>query len=1278
MEGFSLFIYAFFKDRRILFFTIVIITVLAATFLASKITFEEDISKTLPGENDKVSKILKQSSFTNKIILNIFLADSLIAAEPDKLTSFTDELVDSLQNKKFIPFVAQTTFKITDSLMEDVLTFFYENLPIFLAENDFKIIDSLLLPETIDKSVQKNYKTLISPSSFILKKYILQDPVGIKSLALTKLKQFQLEDGYEIIDGYIFTNNKRNLLLFINPVNSSSETLKNAIFFSQLDKLLEHLSAKNKYCILTEYYGSAAIAVGNARQIKQDIAITVSVAILIILLFIGWFFRNTTIPFISFFPAVFGGIIALAVIFLIKGQMSTIALGIGSVLLGIIVDYALYIFNLQKAKGSMELVIRDMNVPILMCSLTTAVAFFSLMFVKSQVLRDLGLFAGLSIIGAALFTLIILPHLIRAKDQRPEKKRTTIIDTIAAYNFESNRILIAIILVVTAVVLFNYKKAIFESDMYSMNFMSPKMEETEENLSKITSISLNSIFIFCTGENLEQALKDNAYVSQTLENLKNRDIVKSYSNVSSILISDSIQKIRIQKWSNYWSPEKKVLVKNLLTSSGEKYGFKKDAFSKFYLFIDRIFLPVEISNFNTLRNLFLNDLITEIDGVTTIMSLVKVNIENRSKVYSAFENEKNSIVIDWKEITSRFVNSTKTDFDLLVKLCMVFVTITLILAFGRIETGIITAIPMFFSWIWTLGFMGLFGIKFNIFNIVVSTFVFGLGVDYAILMMRGLLLEFKSGQKEISYYKTSIFLSSFTTVIGVGVLLLAKHPSLNSIALVSILGLISVVLISYTIEPILFNWLIEKNGKKRVLPITFADILFTVLELSIGLLLCFMLNILFILVLPLPITSKAKRKIMHNAIFWCLNISAFGMINIKKKLINDHKEDFKKPSVIISNHQSHIDLPLLLMLNPKIIVLTNKWVWNNPLYALFIRYLGFYSVTNGFEPLIDKLRNKVEEGYSVLIFPEGTRSSDSSIKRFHKGAFLLAEELDLDIVPIIIHGAGDCMNKGENHLKSGSITMKIFPRIKTNDKDFGQDYHERTKSILRFYRNEYQQMKGELETPLYFKKKIIRNYIYKGPVLEWYVRIKLYLETNYEIIHKIIPLNASVVDIGCGYGMISYMLNFTSDKRTILGIDYDKDKIELANNCISKNNMINFIATDAETFNYPQSDVFLLSDVLHYLTKENQDKLLDNCIKHLNPGGIIIIRDADADLQKRQLGTRYTEFFSTRFGFNKALNKKLYFFSSNKISELARRYSMNLEIIDNTKFTSNKLYILRH
>jgi 2-polyprenyl-3-methyl-5-hydroxy-6-metoxy-1,4-benzoquinol methylase len=315
--------------------------------------------------------------------------------------------------------------------------------------------------------------------------------------------------------------------------------------------------------------------------------------------------------------------------------------------------------------------------------------------------------------------------------------------------------------------------------------------------------------------------------------------------------------------------------------------------------------------------------------------------------------------------------------------------------------------------------------------------------------------------------------------------------------------------------------------------------------------------------------------------------------------------------------------------------------------------------------LPDKLREKVSQGYSVLVFPEGTRSADMKIKRFHKGAFLLAEKLGIDILPVFIHGAGDCMTKGENHIRHGSVTLKIYPRIKAPDKSFGSDYHERTKSVLAFYRKEYAALKPEIETPAYLRKKVISNYIFKGPVLEWYTRIKLSLEDNYSFFDSLIPSDAVITDVGCGYGMMSYMLALRSENRIITGIDYDEDKIELADNCLAKNDKINFIAADVLQYTFKQSDVFIVSDVLHYMSAEKREKLLSGCFMSLRNGGMVIIRDADRDISRKHLLTRYTEFFSTSFRFNKT-TEKLDFFSKEEIFSLSGKYGMQAEVISRT------------
>ncbi|MDD5570438.1 MAG: 1-acyl-sn-glycerol-3-phosphate acyltransferase [Bacteroidales bacterium] len=1280
MSGFFIFIYTFFKNHKKILLLFLLIILAVSFYFVSKIKLEEDISKARSGSSDKLNLVLKQSKLTDKIIINVSLTDSNEISDPDKLISFANDLVDSLNTKEIKPFIADITYKIDDSLMADVFDLFFANLPVFLDDKDYKVIDSIVSSPSIERSLEKNYNSLLSPAGFTLKKFIMRDPVGISSLAFKKLKQLQFDDNYEIQNGYIFTKDKKHLLLFINPAFPSNKTSENTIFINNLDKIINAISVKNNNTVKAEYFGAVAVAAGNARQIKNDVMFTVILSLLIILIFVGWYFRSATIPFISFLPAVFGGAVALALLFILRTNISVIALAIGSVLLGIIVDYALYIFTLYKTKGSFKEVLKDMSITIALCSITTATAFFSLLFVKSEVLKDLGLFAGFSILGAAIFSLIVLPHTIKPKNKLANNlQRNTFIDKFSNYSFESNRLLIALIVIISVFSLFFSNKVAFETDMYKMNFVSEKLNTAEKNINRINKVSLKSIYIVTTGRSLNEALENNEKTTAVLNDLKNKNIITKYSSPASILISDSIQKERIKRWNDYWTPGKKnILKKNLLLTS-IKYGFKEDAFNEFYSFLDKEFKPTDSSVNNKIENLFFNDRIIRNKDLTMVVSLLKADDKYRGKVFSLFSGVDNVLIFDKQKITSGFVENIKTDFELLVNLCLIFVTLVLIIAFGRIELGLIAALPMFISWSWTLGIMAIFGLKFNIFNIIISTFVFGLGVDYSILMIRGLLMEYKYGQKELPSYKTSIFLSVFTTIVGVGVLIFAVHPALNSIALISIIGLLSVVIVSYTIEPVIFYFLTKVKSKKRVVPMSFSDFIFSTMAFSIFFGGCFLMNIVLPFVFMLPVKKKNKKLIMHYLLMGLCWFEIHAMFNVKKRLVDFRKEEFKKPSLIIANHQSHIDLLIILMLNPKIIVVTNNWVWNNPVYSLVIRFLDFYPINDGHDDLMERLKNKVEEGYSILVFPEGSRSDDMKIKRFHKGAFLIAEKLKLDVCPILFHGIGECMTKGENFLKNGTITMKFLKRIRHDDLNYESDYSQRTKSILKLLRSEYGKMIDEYATPRYYKNKLIKNYIYKGPVLEWYLKVKLRLENNYEMFNKFVPKQADIMDIGCGYGFVSYMLNFVSEKRKITGIDYDNDKITLANNCVSKNDKVNFVCADALEYDYTNKDVFIISDVLHYLEYEQQKKLIGKCIEKLNENGIIIIRDGDKNLKQRHWLTLYTEFFSTNSGFNKKIVKKLNFTSGEEINKIISKYNSNLQlqIIDDKRLSSNIFFIIQ-
>jgi len=1274
LSHFFLFLYNFFKNHRVAFAVFLTATVGFAIFFASKIQLEEDIAKIIPSDEkvEKLNFLFQNSKFVDKLILNISLSDSNAATDPDKLIDYTNDLVASLEGGFVSQFIDDITYNIPEDALFEAHDFIYNNLPVYLVEQNYEQLETLTSDEAIASAVEKNYKLLITPASFILKNSLIRDPLNLSTIPLKNLESLQFDDNFELHDGYIITKDKKNLLLFISPSNASKETAENAKMLTGLDSVLVQTSLKYQGEVKGEYFGGVAVAVGNAQRIKQDVKLTVSLALVVLLFFIWWFFREKFMFLIILLPVLLGGGLAIALLFLLKTKVSAISLGVGSVLLGITIDYSLHLVTHFRSTGSIKTLLKDISVPIIMSCVTTASAFLCLMLVSSEALQELGLFAALSVCCAAMFSLIVLPHLL--KEGKPKFSSPPLINRITSFKMHQSKPIVAGVILISFACLFTYDKVTFETDMMKMNYLSDELAAAEKNINKVSSATVKSIYLVSSGADLEEALVNNEKVIDKIQQLKEDKIVREYTSVGSLVLSKELQGKRISMWNQFWTTEKKEHVKQKLIEESLKYKFKETAFNQFYDLLNKEFKPLGSNEFKPVKEQFLNDYITEGNNVTTVATLIKADRKNKGEIFEALSDSEGSVVMDKEYLTSQFVNILKEDFNLLVGISLLLVFIILVFFYGRIELGIIAFIPMALSWLWTLGIMGALDLKFNIFNIIISTFIFGLGIDYSIFIMRGLLQEYKYGRKNLSSYKTSIFLSVVTTITGLGVLIFAEHPALRSIALLSIIGILSVVIIAYTIEPLMFRWLVYIGKRKRTAPVTMFIFIYSVICYTYFYILAIIVVIVGLTGFRL-IPSYYRKRLLRFIMTYVARSTIYIMFLTRKKIINPNKEKFSKPAIIISNHQSLIDIPLAMMLSPKVIVLTHDWVWNSPIIGFLVQQVEYYPASS-IEKNLEKLRKLTEEGYSIFIFPEGTRAEDLKVKRFHKGAFYLAEQLNLDILPIIIHGTGHYVTKGEYYGKKSITTVKILERIKLSDSSYGTNHRERAKLIGKYFRDEFDKVCESYQYPAYYRNRLIKNYIYKGPILEWYTRIKTALEDNYQMFHDLIPKKCTITDIGCGYGYLTYMLHFLSEKRTITGIDYDKDKIDVANNCMSKNENINFVSADVSGYEFQKSDVFILNDVLHYLPRADQHQLLENCKGNLNDGGMIIVRDGDKDLEKRHLGTRLSEFFSTNLGFNKARNK-LDFVSGRDLLGWIERNHMKAEIIDNTKLTSNLVFVIR-
>ena len=1131
MHHFFIRLYHLISKNKGISVVIAFVLLLALGFFTSKIRFEEDITRIIPKNDsaDVTAKVLKQLNFSDKITV---LIEKNNDASIDDMSEMATVFLDSIASLE--PYIKNVQGKVDEENIKETFDFVYQNLPLFLEDADYQVIQNKLQKDSLSEIVQRNYRTLISPTGIIAKDFIINDPLGISFIALKKLQQLNIGNAFELENGFVVTKDKTKLLLFINPKLSGSETKKNEVFVDKLKNIQTQINQQFKGKVTLDYFGSSFIAVANAKQIKSDITKTVLISMSVLLLILIFFYRKISIPIIIFIPTVFGVLFALASLYFIKDAISAISLSVGAVLLGITIDYSLHILTHYKHNSDIEQLYKDITKPLIMSSATTAISFLCLLFVNSEALKDLGIFAAISVIIAAFASLIIIPHLYKHKSSETIEKHT-FLDKMGAFSFEKNKFLLISSIIVIIVSFFTFSKVSFNNNLSDLNFVPKEIQEVESKLESATNLTSKSIYLASYGNSMEEVLEYNTELFSNLKNDKKEQKILNFSSIGGIVLSKKEQQERIQKWNSFWNQENKDFLRSNLILSGKEIGFKPETHQNFYNVLDKKFETISFEDYEKMKVLFLDEFVTNKEGFYTISSVVKVSNQQRDAFVNQISKEKEVIAIDRQHMNETFLGKLKDDFNSLVSYSLIAVFLILLFFFRRIELVIISMIPILLTGIVTLGIMSVFDIELNIFSTIVCTLIFGHGVDFSIFMTSALQKEYTYGKSELNTYRTSILLAVITTILAIGALIFAKHPALKSISSVSLIGVFSALIITFVFYPILYKIFISNRVKKGKSPITFRLFFHGTVSFIYYGLGGFLLSIIGEIVMKIVPFSKEKKMVwFRKTMSKFMDSVMFSNPFVSKKVVNTFQEKFEKPAIIIANHTSFLDTLVIGMLHHKIIFLVNDWVYNSPFFGRAVKLAGFYPVSQGLEGGVEHLREKVKEGFSLVVFPEGTRSDDNMVRRFHKGAFYLAAEFQLDILPIYIHGNHEALPKGDHIIYDENVTITIEKRIAIDDNSFGNNYTERTKKISVFFKEKYQKLRNELEGEDYFKNKLFLSYLYKENEIvsrnkSYFIeRKKMYFELNKEI-----PIDAKILHLTNDYGQLDHMLTLQQPKRKI-------------------------------------------------------------------------------------------------------------------------------------------------
>ena len=216
-----------------------------------------------------------------------------------------------------------------------------------------------------------------------------------------------------------------------------------------------------------------------------------------------------------------------------------------------------------------------------------------------------------------------------------------------------------------------------------------------------------------------------------------------------------------------------------------------------------------------------------------------------------------------------------------------------------------------------------------------------------------------------------------------------------------------------------------------------------------------------------PVVGEASKLCGSAVVGEASKLCDSAVVGEASKLCNEASKlcgPAPSPHVIICNHQSHLDLVCLMTLTPRLVFLTNDWVWRNPFYGFIIRQAEYYPVSEGIDALMPRLRSLVERGYSIAIFPEGTRSEYCSILRFHQGAFHIAQQLHLGILPVCLYGPGKVLPKKGRTLHKCHIRLEVKAPISRKQLDAMGDTRMQAQTLRQSYRQWYEDMCNRMET----------------------------------------------------------------------------------------------------------------------------------------------------------------------------------------------------------------------
>ena len=783
-------------------FVVTAIVALLFIWETNHLKIETDILESMP-QNDPVlsdaRRIIRHLPIQDKLFIDLEQQSS----DRDKLVATASLVAERLSKSGLF-----TKVGISDEAnnFPELMTYVAENWPLLFSAADLEQkVKPLLAPDKIKESFYLNKQSLQQLEGIGRSEMIARDPLGFSGLILKQLSALLPSNNAQFYQGQLLSADGRHALIIAKITGSGSDTAKAALIAKLLKDIEQELAtdkslAGNNY-ILTSA-GVYRAALDNETIAKFDTRLAIILTTLGIALLLIFAFPRPLIGLLALLPSTVGAIAALFVCSFLFKSMSMLAVGFGGAIMGFTVDlgitYLLFLDQPHETYG--KRITREVWSAELLAVLTTVGSFLLLLISDFKIMAEIGVFSALGVGFALIFVLFVFPLIFPSMPASTRQSNPVLLNSLRKIASPAKWKLVVTGLFGLVMLFFSWP--VFNVDLNAMNSVSSESINAEQKMQKIWGGLSGKCYIFLTAQSVSQLQGEN---DQLLKFLSADVQQEKLSNVflPSVLFP-SVQKSQenLEAWRTFWNKGRLSKFKHDLALAARENGFAPAAFEPFWKVIGtKNIEPKEIP-----------EKYFEFLGISkTATGYTQLSLLNTDKNYDADDFFSRLIptgtakLFDVGLFNKRLGEFLKNIFIQIALITGIGIVLIVFLYYLDWLISLAVLAPITFALLATLGTLKIIGHPLDIPSIMLWIVIMGMGINYSIYYACFYQRYPDENHPAMDTVKLAMFLASFTTLIGFGVLAFARHSLLRSIGLTSLLGIGYSIIGAYFILPFLMK-----------------------------------------------------------------------------------------------------------------------------------------------------------------------------------------------------------------------------------------------------------------------------------------------------------------------------------------------------------------------------------------------------------------------------------------------------------------------------------------